>query len=117
MPAVFFLTPLSMVGGVFNTVTMLPPWLRWLAYGNPFFYFINGIRGAMIGFDEAPQGLSIGLTLLLLVVLGVLVWRLYARVTGFGNSGPPANVAGGGSLGYSCRKSAPALENARFQPH
>jgi ABC-2 type transport system permease protein len=79
MPAVFFLTPLSMVGGVFNTVSMLPPWLRWLAYGNPFFYFINGIRGAMIGFDEAPQALSIGLTLLFLVVLGVLVWRLYAR--------------------------------------
>ncbi len=79
MLAVFFLTPLSMVGGVFNTVSMLPPWLRWLAYGNPFFYFINGIRGAMIGFDEAPQGLGVGLTLLFLAALGVLVWRLYAR--------------------------------------
>ena len=28
---VFFITPLSMVGGVFNTVAMLPPWLRWMA--------------------------------------------------------------------------------------
>ena len=25
------------------------------AWANPFFYFINGIRGAMIGFDEAPR--------------------------------------------------------------
>ena len=33
MPVVFFLTPLSMVGGVFNTVKMLPAWLHWLAYG------------------------------------------------------------------------------------
>ena len=33
MPVVFFLTPLSMVGGVFNTVAMLPHWLRWLAQG------------------------------------------------------------------------------------
>ena len=28
---VFFITPLSFVGGVFNTVNMLPPWLRWIA--------------------------------------------------------------------------------------
>jgi ABC-2 type transport system permease protein len=79
MPVVFFLTPLSMVGGVFNTVEMLPDWLRWLAWANPFFYFINGIRGAMIGFDETPPGLGIGLTLLLLVLLGGTVWRLYAK--------------------------------------
>ena len=58
MPVVFFLTPLSMVGGVFNTIAMLPDWLRWLAWANPFFYFINGIRGAMIGFDETPPGLG-----------------------------------------------------------
>jgi ABC-2 type transport system permease protein len=79
MPVVFFLTPLSMVGGVFNTVDMLPSWLRWLAWANPFYYFINGLRGSMIGYDETPAGLAIGLTLVLLVVLGGTVWRLYAK--------------------------------------
>src|SRR6185312_3876351 len=58
---VFFIAPLSMVGGVFNTVNMLPPWLRWLALGNPFFYFINGLRYAMMGFNEAPEGLGAAL--------------------------------------------------------
>src|ERR1700743_1162410 len=79
MPVVFFLTPLSMLGGRFFTIKMLPDWLHWLLWANPFFYFINGIRGAMIGVDEAPQGLSIGLTLLMIAVLGGLVWRLFLR--------------------------------------
>ena len=79
---VFFITPLSFVGGVFNTLSMLPPWLRWLAWGNPFFYFINGIRHAMIGYSEAPLGLGIAVALSLTVIMSLVVWRLYA--TGYG---------------------------------
>jgi ABC-2 type transport system permease protein len=79
---VFFITPLSFVGGVFNTLSMLPPWLRWLAWGNPFFYFINGIRHAMIGYSEAPEGLGIAVALGLAAAMSLIVWRLYA--TGYG---------------------------------
>jgi ABC-2 type transport system permease protein len=79
MPAVFLLTPLSMLGGSFFTMKMLPDWLHWMLWANPFFYFINGIRGSMIGFDEAPVGLSIGLTLLLIVLLTGIVLRLYSK--------------------------------------
>lgn len=76
---VFFITPLSMVGGVFNTVEMLPPWLRFLAWGNPFFYFINGIRHSMIGFSETPALAGYGLTIVLAVVMFLWVLRLYSR--------------------------------------
>jgi ABC-2 type transport system permease protein len=75
---VFFITPLSFVGGVFNTVNMLPSWLRWLAYGNPFFYFINGLRHAMIGFSEAPEPLGAALSVGICAVLSVVVWRLFS---------------------------------------
>lgn len=75
---VFFIQPLSMVGGVFNTVGMLPPWLRWLAYGNPLFYFINGVRHAMIGFSDGPLAMGAILTVALAAILGAIVWRLYA---------------------------------------
>jgi ABC-2 type transport system permease protein len=75
---IFLITPLSFVGGVFNTVGMLPSWLRWLAYGNPFFYFINGLRHSMIGFGEAPELLGAGLSLTLFAVLAVAVWRLFS---------------------------------------
>jgi ABC-2 type transport system permease protein len=75
---IFFITPLSFVGGVFNTVAMLPPFLRWLAWGNPFFYFINGLRHSMIGFNEAPEPLGAVLSLGLLAILAVGVWRLFS---------------------------------------
>ncbi len=79
---VFFITPLSCVGGVFNTVDMLPPWLRWMAWGNPFFYFINGLRHSMIGFTEAPEALGIGVTIALTAIMFAVVLRLYS--IGFG---------------------------------
>ena len=75
---VFLITPLSFVGGVFNTVNMLPGWLRWLAYGNPFFYFINGLRHAMIGFSEGSEMLGVAFSLALCAVLGAVVLRLYS---------------------------------------
>lgn len=74
---IFFITPLSFVGGVFNTVNMLPEWLRWLAWGNPFFYFINGLRHSMIGFNEAPELLGASLSVGMFVILAVVVWRLF----------------------------------------
>jgi ABC-2 type transport system permease protein len=79
---VFFIVPLSMVGGVFSTIDMLPPYLRFLAYGNPFFYWINGLRHAMIGFHEGPPGIGLALTLGLVVALSAATLRLYA--TGYG---------------------------------
>jgi ABC-2 type transport system permease protein len=75
---VFFIAPLSFLGGIFNTVGMLPSWLRWIAYGNPFFYFISGLRHSMIGFTEASIGLGVAVALGLVIVMSVIVWRLYA---------------------------------------
>ncbi|HEX3808318.1 MAG TPA: ABC transporter permease [Rhizomicrobium sp.] len=75
---IFIITPLSFVGGVFNTTNMLPDWLRWMAYANPFFYFINGLRHSMIGFSEAPLALGVGITIALAVILFLVVWRLFS---------------------------------------
>jgi ABC-2 type transport system permease protein len=77
---VFFITPLSMVGGVFNTVSMLPGWLKWVAWANPFFYFVNGLRHSMIGYSDGANVVPIGVavTLGLMLVMGVAVWRLFA---------------------------------------
>jgi len=75
---VFVITPLSYVGGMFNTVAMLPDWLRWLAFANPLFYFINGLRHAMIGYTDANEFIGIGIAVALAVGMSLTVWRLYA---------------------------------------
>lgn len=75
---VFLITPLSFVGGVFNTINMLPHYLRWMAWANPFFYFINGLRHSMIGFTEAPEGLGAAVTIGLAVLMFSVVLRLYS---------------------------------------
>src|ERR1700749_2556680 len=74
---VFFIVPLSMVGGVFSTIDMMPPYLRFLYYGNPFFYWINGLRHAMIGFNEGPPLVGVVITLGLVVLLSAAPLRLY----------------------------------------
>jgi len=79
---VFVITPLSFVGGMFNTVSMLPDWLRWLAYANPIFYFINGLRHAMIGYSDAFEPLGISIAVGLAILMSLAVWRLYA--SGYG---------------------------------
>jgi ABC-2 type transport system permease protein len=79
---VFFISPLSMVGGVFNTVNMLPPFLRWMAFLNPFYYFSSGLRHAMIGYSEGGETIGYAVTIVGTSALALWVWRLYA--TGYG---------------------------------
>lgn len=79
---VFVITPLSFIGGVFNTTAMLPGWLRNFAWFNPFFYFTNGLRNAMIGFHEGPSLVGPAFTTAAVCILALIVWRLY--VTGWG---------------------------------
>lgn len=67
--AVFVITPLSFLGGVFNSLSMLPEKLQGVMLFNPFFYFIDGIRYSMIGIHES--NLFIGTILIFLFIIGL----------------------------------------------
>lgn len=77
--SVFLFTPLTFLGGVFNSISMFPDQLQQLVRLNPFFYFIGGIRYSMIGFAEANQALGVGLILVLIVSFGLWVGMLFKR--------------------------------------
>lgn len=77
--SVFIFTPLTFLGGVFNSIGMFPASIQAIVRLNPFFYFIGGIRYSMIGFQEANQWLGLGLIAVLLVVSAAVVGALFRR--------------------------------------
>lgn len=73
----FVITPLTYLGGIFYSVTFLPPLAAHLTRANPFFYFADGIRNSMIGYSESNIVIGLVVIIGLLVVLGVIVTHLF----------------------------------------
>lgn len=75
----FVITPLSFVGGVYNSLDMLPESLRGIAQWNPFFYFIDGMRYAMIGVRETDPLIGYAVIVGSILILGFVTERLFRR--------------------------------------
>jgi ABC-2 type transport system permease protein len=61
----FVITPLTFLGGVFYSVSMLPPALRGVTFANPLFYLVDTVRYGMLDLCEGPPlaGLAIAAAL------------------------------------------------------
>ena len=68
----FILTPLTYLGGVFYSVSMLPPFWQKIAQFNPLLYMIDGFRYSFIGSSEVPIISS------LIVIIIVAISLFYA---------------------------------------
>lgn len=66
----FVLTPLTYLGGVFYSLSYLPPFWRSVSYFNPIVYMIDGFRYGFSGIADTSVALSGGI---LVAVAGVLV--------------------------------------------
>ncbi|HEV7180643.1 MAG TPA: ABC transporter permease [Candidatus Baltobacteraceae bacterium] len=64
----FVITPLTFVGGVFTSATMLPPVLRNLELFNPIFYTIDAFRHSYTGVSYLPLQYSIGMIAVLCIL-------------------------------------------------
>lgn len=71
----FILTPLTYLGGVFYSVTMLPQFWQHVSLGNPILYMVNGFRYGFLGLTDVPLGFSaVLLTGMSLVAVGVILY-------------------------------------------
>jgi len=73
----FIITPLTYLGGIFYSITMLPEMAQTITLMNPFFYFADGIRNSMIGVSEANTTFGAILIIGLVVFLAGLVNYLF----------------------------------------
>ncbi|NQV38313.1 MAG: ABC transporter permease [Candidatus Marinimicrobia bacterium] len=61
----FILTPLSFLGGIFYSISMLPEWAQMISHFNPIYYMINGMRFSILGIADSDPWLSFGMGLFL----------------------------------------------------
>ena len=78
----FILTPLTYLGGVFFSISLLsPPW-QTVAQLNPILYMVNAFRYGMLGSSDIPIGTAYALIGVALVGLYSIVIYLLNRGTG-----------------------------------
>lgn len=65
----FVLAPLSYLGGVFYTISLLPEFARKLSLLNPILYMVNAFRYGMLGVSDIDIGLAYGVMLLFAMAL------------------------------------------------
>lgn len=74
----FVITPLTFVGGVFTSASMLPPVLQKLELVNPIFYTIDAFRRSYTGDSFLPPALSVAAIVLLGTIALAVVLRMVA---------------------------------------
>lgn len=71
------LTPLIFLGGSFYSVSMLPPLWQKITLFNPVVYLISGFRWSFYGLSDVGVGVSLGMTVLFLVLCMTVVWWIF----------------------------------------
>ncbi|WP_320822125.1 ABC transporter permease [Reinekea sp.] len=78
----FILTPLTYLGGVFYSVSLLPDVWQMVSHLNPVLYMVNTFRYGIIGVSDIPIGFAF--VMLIFFVLALGGWALYLLTTGRG---------------------------------
>ncbi len=74
--------PLFFASNAIYPISLMPDWLKFIAYGNPLTYAVDALRGLMVtgGVSEYGLLLDLGVLTMTAVVLMLIGGRLYARV-------------------------------------
>jgi len=78
----FVLTPLTYLGGVFFSISLLPPFWQKVALANPILYMISAFRYGMLGSSDIPIGTAYALMIAFAVALFAAVLVMLRRGSG-----------------------------------
>ena len=77
----FVLTPLTYLGGVFYSVSLLPGWAQTATHANPIFYMVNAFRYGLLGTSDVSLWVAYGVMLGFAAALGAFgLWLLRSGV-------------------------------------
>lgn len=68
----FILAPLTYLGGVFYSTSMLPPAWQYVTYFNPLLYMINALRHVMVDQQEVHIAISYAIIGLIIIILATV---------------------------------------------
>ena len=71
------ITPLTFLGGAFYSINMLPEFWQKVTLFNPVVYLISGFRWAFYGVADVNVGISLGMTVLFLLLCMFSVWWIF----------------------------------------
>jgi len=78
----FVLTPLTYLGGVFYSLSLLPPVWQWVSKINPIVYMVNAFRYGFLGVSDVPLGLAFGVILLFISAFFAVAMHLISTGRG-----------------------------------
>ncbi|GKX51274.1 ABC transporter permease [Budvicia aquatica] len=78
----FVLTPLTYLGGVFYSLTLLPPVWQVVSKINPIVYMISGFRYGFLGISDVSLTLTFSVLIAFTVVFYLLSWWLISKGKG-----------------------------------
>ena len=78
----FVLTPLTYLGGVFFSISLLPPFWQKVALANPILYMVNAFRFGLLGSSDIPIGYAYALMFGFAVALFAAVLVMLRRGSG-----------------------------------
>lgn len=79
----FVLTPLTYLGGVFYSVSLLPPVWHTLSFFNPVLYIVNAFRYGILGVSDVSVGAALLLLIGFIAILAGLCLHLLNKGVGF----------------------------------
>lgn len=76
----FVLTPLTYLGGVFYSITLLPDFWQWISQANPVLYMVNAMRYAVLG--ESDVSISFSILMLFIFDVAIFIAALWLLARG-----------------------------------
>ena len=78
----FVLTPLTYLGGVFYSISMLPEFWRQVSLANPVLYMVNAFRYGLLGVSDIAMWQAFAIIFGFIFALGTFAMWLLARGIG-----------------------------------